>query len=174
MICIYSCNDPSVVETKIEKPTVSNFDKRLEEMNITLPKISSPIANYVNCVQTGKLLFLSGKGPKDEQGNYIKGKLGLDVSVENAYKAARQTGIMQLAALKDCLGDLSNVKRIVKVTGMVNATEDFTQHPEVVNGFSDLMVEVFGESGRHARAAIGMSSLPRNMVCEIEMIVEVK
>lgn len=149
-----------------------DVEELLESKAIVLPEISAPIANYTNAVVTGQLLFLAGKGPKDGAGNYMTGKLGRDVSVDEGYAAARQVAIMQLAVIKESLGDLNRVKRIVKVNGMVNATDDFEQHPEVINGFSDLMVEVFGDRGKHARAAVGMSSLPRNIICEIELIVE--
>ena len=111
--------------------------------------------------------------PKDANGNYIKGKLGEDMTVEGGYAAARASGIQQLAVLKEHLGDLNKVKQVLKVKGMVNATPTFENHPEVINGFSDLMVEVFGERGKHARAAVGMSSLPRNIAVEVDMIVEV-
>lgn len=146
----------------------------LVELGITLPEASSPVANYVNAVRTGNLLFLAGKGPKKPDGEYIVGKVGRELSIEQGYEAARLTGIAQLAVLKAELGNLNKVKRIVKVTGMVNCTPDFPNQPEVINGFSDLMVEVFGERGKHARAAVGMNSLPRNIAVEIEMVVEVE
>lgn len=147
---------------------------KLTELGITLPEVSPPVANYVNAVQTGNLVFLAGKGPLKDDGEYITGKLGTDLTEKEGYAAARRTAIVQLAALKAEIGDLNRVKRIVKVLGMVNAAPDFTNHPEVINGFSDLMVEVFGDRGRHARAAVGMGSLPRNIAVEIEMIVEVE
>ena len=151
------------------------IDQRLQELGIVLPPASAPVATYVNAVTTsGNLVFLAGKGPQKPDGTYVTGKIGRDLTIEEGYAAARLTGISQLAALKAHLGSLDRVKHIVKVTGMVNATEDFTQHPEVINGFSDLMVEVFGEKGRHARAAVGMISLPRNIAVEVEMIVEVE
>ncbi|WP_116105917.1 RidA family protein [Lewinella sp. IMCC34191] len=150
-----------------------DIETRLEELGIQLDRPGAPVANYVNVVRTGNLLFLAGKGPRNGAGEYIAGKVGRELSVEEGYAAARQVGITQLGVLQEILGDLNRVVRIVKVTGMVNAAEDFTQHPEVINGFSDLMVEVFGERGKHARAAVGMASLPRNMACEIEMVVEV-
>ena len=106
-------------------------------------------------------------------GEYIKGKVGKDITIEQAYQASRQVGILQLAVLKTHLGDLNKIKRILKVTGMVNAAPDFENHPEVINGFSDLMVEVFGDNGKHARAAVGMGSLPRNICVEIDAIVEI-
>lgn len=150
------------------------IDAKLAEMGITLPEASAPVANYVNAVTTGKLVFLAGKGPKQADGTYITGKVGRDLTVEEAYEAAKIVGINQLAALKAEIGDLDRVNRIVKVLGMVNATEDFANQPEVINGFSDFMVEVFGEKGKHARAAVGMGSLPRNICVEIELIVELK
>ena len=156
-----------------EKQDEHDFKSHLEKLNISLPEVTTPIANYVNIVQTDKLLHLAGKGPKRD-GEYITGKLGAELTVEEGYAAARLVGINQLAVLQNYLGDLNRVKRIVKVNGMVNATPDFTQHPEVINGFSDLMVEVFGEKGKHARAAVGMTSLPRNIAVEIDLIVEVE
>jgi len=173
---ILACNPP-VEQKHSEKAEVRkneiDFEEKLKSLGIELPKASSPVANYVNAVQSGKLVFLAGKGPKKADGTYIKGKLGKDLSVEEGAEAARLSGINQLAALKAFLGDLNEVKRIVKVTGMVNSTDDFENHPKVINGFSDLMVEVFGERGKHARAAVGMNSLPFNIAVEIEMIVEV-
>lgn len=148
-------------------------ESRISDLGITLPEASSPIANYVNGVQTGNLIFLSGKGPLQDDGTNITGKVGADLSIEQGYEAARITGINQLAVLKSMLGDLSRVKRVVKVLGMVNATPDFDDHPKVINGYSDLMVAVFGDKGKHARAAVGMGSLPGNIAVEIEMIVEV-
>lgn len=151
-----------------------DIEKRLEELGIALPEAATPVANYVNAVRAGNLLFLAGKGPNKPEGGYVTGKLGESLTVEEGYAAARLAGISQLAVLKAELGGLNKVKRIVKVTGMVNATPDFTNHPEVVNGFSDLMVEVFGEKGKHARAAVGMASLPRGIAVEVEMVVEVE
>ena len=149
-------------------------ERRLEELGIKLPTPPQPVANYVNGVRTGNLIFLAGKGPKRADGTEITGKLGADVSIEEGYEGARLTAINQLAVLKAMLGDLGRVKRVVKVLGMVNSTPDFIEQPAVVNGFSDLIVEVFGERGRHARAAVGMASLPRGQAVEIEMIVEVE
>jgi len=149
-------------------------EARLNELGIVLPAAPAPVANYVNGVRTGNLIFLAGKGPKRADGSEITGKLGADVSIEEGYEGARLTAINQLAVLKEMLGDLSKVKRIVKVLGMVNSDPEFVQQPAVINGFSDLMVEVFGDRGRHARAAVGMASLPRGQAVEIEMIVEVE
>ena len=160
---------------KTEKQTpVKTPEAHLAEMGITLPEASSPVANYVNGVQTGNLIFLSGKGPLQADGTYITGKVGTSLSIEQGYAAARLTGINQLAVLKAMLGDLSRVKRVVKVLGMVNASADFADHPKVINGYSDLMVAVFGDKGKHARAAVGMGSLPSNIAVEIEMIVEIE
>ncbi len=149
-------------------------EARLSELGIELPAAPEPVANYVNGVRTGNLIFLAGKGPKRTDGSEIIGKVGADVSIEEGYEAARLTAINQLAVLKEMLGDLSKVKRVVKVLGMVNSDPKFVQQPAVINGFSDLIVEVFGERGRHARAAVGMASLPRGQAVEIEMIVEVE
>lgn len=144
------------------------------DLGISLPEASSPVANYVNGVRSGNLIFLSGKGPLNPDGTNITGKVGDSISIEEGYEAARLTAINQLAVLKAMLGDLSRVKRVVKVLGMVNANPEFTDHPKVINGYSDLMVAVFGEKGKHARAAVGMGSLPGNIAVEIEMIVEVE
>jgi enamine deaminase RidA (YjgF/YER057c/UK114 family) len=160
-------------------------EARLKELKISLPDPPKPVANYVNGVRTGNLIFLAGKGPRRADGTEITGKLGADVTIEEGYEGARLTAINQLAVLKEMLGDLKKVKRIVKVLGMVNSGPSFVDQPKVINGFSDLMVEVFGERGKHARAAVGMSSLPRaraavgmsslprGQAVEIEVVVEV-
>jgi enamine deaminase RidA (YjgF/YER057c/UK114 family) len=149
------------------------IDARLLELGITLNEPSKPVGNYVNSVRTGNLIYMAGLGPLGPNG-YITGKLGQDLSIAEGYDAARYTAISQLTALKAEIGDLNKVKRIVKVFGMVNSTPTFTQQPAVINGFSDLMVAVFGDRGRHARAAVGMVALPMNICVEIEMIVEVE
>jgi enamine deaminase RidA (YjgF/YER057c/UK114 family) len=154
-----------------DQPAGYDPEARLREMNIELPAPSAPVANYVKAVRTGNLVFLAGAGPYSD-GKYITGKLGADLSVEQGYQAARLTGINQLAVLKAELGDLRKVRRIVKVLGMVNCSPDFAGQPEVLNGYSDLMVQVFGDRGKHARSAVGMAALPRNMAVEVEMIVE--
>lgn len=148
-------------------------EEKLSAAGIVLPTVSTPVANYVNAVRTGNLVFLSGKGPSDSQGKYITGKLGADLSIEQGYAAARLTAINQLAVLKKELGDLSKIKRIVKVLGLVNSASDFYDQPKVMNGFSDLMVLALGEKGKHARSAIGTNTLPFNMAVEVELIVEV-
>lgn len=149
-------------------------EKRLTELGITLQTPSLPVANYVNAVRVGNLLFLSGKGPTQADGKMITGKVGTNLTLEEGNAAARIVGINQLAVLKAELGDLNKVKRIVKVLGMVNCPPDFTQQPQVINGFSDLMVEVFGDKGKHARSAVGMNALPSNIAVEIELIVEIE
>jgi enamine deaminase RidA (YjgF/YER057c/UK114 family) len=162
--------------TNTSEKVKSNFDPeaKLKKLGIVLPEPPQPVANYVNGVRTGNLIFLAGKGPKRADGTEITGKLGADVSIEEGYEAARLTAINQLAVLKSMLGDLKKVKRIVKVLGMVNSDPSFIDQPKVINGFSDLIVEVFGERGKHARAAVGMASLPRGQAVEIEMIVEIE
>ncbi len=149
-------------------------EARLEELGITLPDAPSPVANYVNGVRTGNLIFLAGKGPRRADGTEITGKLGADVTIEEGYEGARLTAINQLAVLKAMLGNLNRVVRVVKVLAMVNSAPSFVEQPAVINGFSDLIVAVFGERGRHARAAVGMASLPRGQAVEIEMIVEIR
>lgn len=149
-------------------------EARLAELGITLPDPPRPVANYVNGVRTGNLIFLAGKGPMAPDGTELHGKLGADVTIEEGYAGARLTAINQMAVLKDMLGNLNKVVRVVKVLGMVNSDPDFVEQPAVLNGFSDLIVEVFGDRGRHARAAVGMASLPRGQSVEIEMIVEVR
>lgn len=150
-------------------------DANLRKLGIVLPEMSKPVANYVKYVRTGNLVFLSGHGPRNANGEDITGKLGAELSIEQGYEAAKACGIQLLSTLKDaCGGDLRKVNRIVKVLGMVNCTGSFTQQPAVMNGFSDLMVAVFGEAGKHARSAVGMPALPNNIAVEIEMVVELK
>jgi enamine deaminase RidA (YjgF/YER057c/UK114 family) len=150
-------------------------EHRLKELGITLPEVGPPLGNYVHAKRVGNLLYLSGKGPPDVDGRMPQGKLGAGMSVEEGYRHARGVGLVLIAAVKDALGgELDRVEDIVKVLGMVNAAPDFEDHPKVVNGCSDLLVEVFGERGRHARSAVGMSSLPGGIPVEIELIVAVK
>ena len=154
---------------------MARVEDKLKQMGITLPESPAPIANYVPAVRTGNLLYLSGVGPAARpDGTSPRGKLGKDLTLEEGYEAARLVGINLLARLKAELGDLDRVKRVVKLLSMVNVTPDFTQPPAVANGCSDLLVELFGERGRHARSAVGMNSLPNNIPVEIEMIVEVE
>ncbi|MBX6753131.1 MAG: RidA family protein [Thermorudis peleae] len=149
-------------------------ERRLAELGITLPAVPEPAGNYVHAVQTGNLVFLSGKGPLNPDGTVPIGKVGRDVTTAEAYQHARSVGLTLLAVLKEHLGDLDRVRRVVKVFGMVNAAPDFGEHPAVINGCSDLFVEVFGDRGRHARSAVGMGSLPHGITVEIEAIVEVE
>jgi len=154
--------------------SAQDAETKLKSINIELPTISKPLANYVHVVRSGNLLFLAGKGPSKPDGTYITGKVGKDLTIEQGREAARLTAINQVAVLKAELGNLNKIKRIVKVLGMVNCEADFKDHPKVINGFSDLLVEVFGEKGKHARSAVGMCSLPNNMAVEIELIVEIE
>lgn len=149
-------------------------ESRLKESGIVLIPPTSPVANYVNAIRVGNLLYLSGKGPRKADSTYVAGKIGKDLSIEQGYEAARLTAIGHIAVLKTELGSLNKVKRIVKVLGMVNCSEDFKDHPKIINGYSDMMVKIFGDKGKHARSAVGMSSLPFNMAVEIEVIVEIE
>ncbi|MEC7870495.1 MAG: RidA family protein [Chloroflexota bacterium] len=151
-----------------------SIDNKLKELGITLKSPPSPVANYIPVQQTGNLIYLSGQGPRNENGEFITGKVGSDITAEEAYDLARNTAINLLSAMNAYLGSLDRVSKIVKVLGMVNAEPDFKDHPIVINGCSDLFVEVFGEKGRHARSAVGMGSLPNNMAVEIEIIVEIE
>tara|TARA_R110002073_G_scaffold40547_5_gene114958 strand:- start:59642 stop:60211 length:570 start_codon:yes stop_codon:yes gene_type:complete len=173
-LLVVSCEQQTKQETN-QQDTMDNYnpEAKLKALNITLPEPPSPVANYVNGVRAGNLIFLAGKGPKRADGTEMSGKLGVDISIEQGYEGARLTAINQLAVLKEMLGDLNKVKRIVKVLGLVNCDPNFIEQPKVINGFSDLMVEVFGERGKHARAAIGVASLPRAQAVEIELVVEV-
>jgi len=150
-------------------------ETRIQELGIKLrSRGGASSGSFIGAVRVGNLVYLSGQGPLIENGKYIIGKVGKDLNFEEAKNAARLTGISMLEALKANVGNLNNVKRIVKVLGMVNAVPEFEKHSQVINGFSDLMVEVFGENGKHARSAIGLGSLPRNIPVEVEMIVEMK
>jgi enamine deaminase RidA (YjgF/YER057c/UK114 family) len=177
LLLTFSCVKPAEKKVDASKnvPAAAwDAAQKVEELGLIIPEASAPVANYVNAVRVGNLLFLAGKGPNLPEGGFVTGKLGLDLSVEQGREAARLVGIQQLAVLKAELGDLNKVKRIVKVLGLVNSADDFTQQPQVINGFSDLMVEVFGEKGKHARSAVGTNSLPMNIAVEVELIVEVE
>lgn len=153
----------------------SNPETRIQELGIKLrTRGGNSSGSFIGAVRVGNLVYLSGQGPLIDNGKYIIGKVGKDLNFEEAKNAARLTGISMLEALKASVGNLNNVKRVVKVLGMVNAVPEFDNHSQVINGFSDLMVEVFGENGKHARSAIGLGSLPRNIPVEVEMIVEMK
>jgi enamine deaminase RidA (YjgF/YER057c/UK114 family) len=146
---------------------------RLEALGIELPTPPRPMAAYVTAARSGSLLFLSGHGPVRDGRIVHQGRVGGDLTIEQGQAAARLTGLNLLATIRHALGSLDRVRRVVKVLGMVQCADDFTEHPQVINGFSDLMVEVFGDAGRHARSAVGMGSLPLGMAVEIEMILEV-
>ncbi len=154
---------------------MGKIEARLKELNVTLPEEPQPIANYVPGVRVGNLIFLSGLGPAERaDGASLSGKVGRDLTTEEGYEAARLTGINILARMKSEAGSLDNVKRVVKLLGMVNSDPNFNQQPAVINGCSDLMVEVFGDAGKHARSAVGMASLPNDIPVEIEVIIEVE
>ena len=172
--CNHSESHNNLETTETARSYDYDVEEKIQSLGYTLTMPSKPVANYVHSVRSGNLVFMAGKGSRDKEGNLITGKLGKDLTVEQGYEAAKRVAIAQLGALKAEIGDLNKVKRIVKVLGMVNTVEDFTNHPEVINGFSDTMVEIFGDRGKHARAAVGMGSLPRNLAVEIEMIVEVE
>lgn len=149
-------------------------DRQLEVLGIILPPPPPPVANFVAAVRDGSRLYLSGQGPRDPQGNWHLGKVGAGVTAEQAQEHARFVGLNLLSVIRAELGSLSRVRRVVKLLGMVNATPNFTMHPFVINGCSDLFVEVFGTTvGAHARSAVGMGSLPSNITVEIEAIVSV-
>lgn len=152
----------------------TDVEDKLKELGIQLITPTAPVANYVKAVRVGNVIYLSGHGPDKPDGGQVTGKLGSDLTIEQGQEAARLVGISLLSSLKREIGNLNKVKRIVKVTGFVNAVPSFENHPQVMNGFSDLMVQVFGESGKHARSSVGMGSLPSNIAVEIEMIVELK
>ena len=145
-------------------------EARLKELGLVLPALPTPVANYLPYRLAGNLLFLAGQGPRDEKGNTLTGKLGAEISIDEGYRRARLVGLGLLAAMRDALGSLDRVDFIVKLLGMVNAVPNFDDSPKVINGCSDLFVEVLGEAGRHARSAVGMGSLPNGIMVEIEAI----
>ena len=149
-------------------------ETRLKELGIVLPSLGTPVANYLPYRLAGNILYLAGQGPRDESGKQLTGKLGKDISIEEGYRRARLVGLGLLAAMRDALGSLDQVDYIVKLLGMVNAVPDFNDSPKVINGCSDLFVEVFGDAGRHARSAVGNVMLPNQISVEIEGIVAVK
>jgi enamine deaminase RidA (YjgF/YER057c/UK114 family) len=149
-------------------------EEKLTSLGLVLPEVPVPVANYVPYRWAGNLLYLSGQGPKRPDGTYRPGRLGRDATIEEAYEDARLTGLNLLAVAKSALGELSRIETVVKLLGMVNAEPDFSDHPKVINGCSDLLVEVLGDAGRHARSAVGMGSLPNRMTVEIEAILLVR
>ena len=173
-------NDREAVDYSLMNKPLYDYDveEKIKQLNIELPIPGEPIANYVPTVRFSEtknsmLVYVSGTGPRKENGDYLTGRLGDDMAIEEGYDAAKLTGINILASLKKEIGDLNKIKRFVKVIGMVNSTADFYQQPAVINGFSDFIVEVFGDRGKHARSAVGMVSLPSNIAVEIEVVVEV-
>ncbi len=181
LVFILSCGPEAPTRSVQDMQTQNNDsipadydpEARLQGLGIQFRDQGTPVANYVHAVRSGNLMFLAGKGPKQANGENIVGKLGQELSLEEGYAAAREVAINQLSVLKAELGNLNKVKRVVQVKGMVNAIPEFTDHSKVINGYSDLMVNVFGDAGKHARAAVGMGSLPGNMAVEVEMVVEV-
>jgi enamine deaminase RidA (YjgF/YER057c/UK114 family) len=149
-------------------------EHNLAEKNIVLPRAPRPVANYITSLRVGDLLYVSGHGPATADGVKSNGKVGDDLTPDQGYKAARQVGLSILATVREALGSLDRVERVVKLLGMVNSTADFTEHPKVVNGCSDLLVEVFGDHGRGTRSAVGMASLPGNIAVEVEAVFLVK
>jgi len=147
------------------------IEQRLRDLGIELPEPIQPIASYVRFVQTGNLLFISGTGPTDQA---PRGKVDADLTVDQARDVAREVGLQIIATAKDALGDLDRVRRVVKVLGMVNSSPDFDRQPQVINGCSDLLVEVFGDAGRHTRSAVGFAALPGRIAVEIECTLEVE
>lgn len=151
-----------------------SIEAKLNELNLKLPQMQPPVANFIPVRKTGNWVYVSGHAPVDDNGNIcMTGKVGREISVEEGYRAARLATLACLSSLKTALGSLDKIKGIVKVLGFVNSAEGFGQQPQVVNGASDLLVEIFGEPGRHARSAVGMAELPSNIPVEIEMIVEI-
>ncbi len=164
---------------KEQKNTTPLYDydveQKISELGIELkPHKLPPGINIEKATRTGNLIYLSGKGPTTPNGKRITGKVGLDLTTEQGYNAARLVAISHLSTLKEEIGDLNKVVKVIKVLGMVNCDTSFTDHPKVINGYTNLLFDVFGERGKHARSAVGMSSLPFNLACEIEMIVEIR
>jgi enamine deaminase RidA (YjgF/YER057c/UK114 family) len=175
LIILFGCNAQNKETSTVENLYDYDVEQRLAELGIELRATELPAGIPIErATQTNNLIYLSGTGPMLQNGERIVGKVGTDLTVEQGYEAARLTAINHLSVLKAQVGDLNRVVKVVKVLGMVNAGPSFTEHPKVINGYSDLLIEVFGERGRHARSAVGMGSLPWNIACEVEMIVQVK
>jgi len=166
-------NKLSAIKQPTEETTMS-AEARLKQLGITLPAVPSPVANYLPYRVAGNLLFLAGQGPRGADGAMLTGKVGAEVSVDEAYKRARIIGLQLLSATRMALGSLDRVDAVLKMLCMVNAVPDFKDHPKVANGMSDLFVEVFGDAGKHARSAVGMGSLPNQISVEIEGIFSIK
>lgn len=181
VVCVFvlagvaALTESSVQPRAVADGTLPDAEKRLQELGLKLPAPAKSLAIYKRIVIVDNMAYLSGHIPIDESGQIMKGKVGRDVDVRRGAEAARRCALGLLATLRNEVGSLNRVKRLVKTTGMVNCTDDFTQQPEVVNGCSQLIVDIFGEdNGKGARAAVGMASLPRGAICEIEMIFELK
>jgi enamine deaminase RidA (YjgF/YER057c/UK114 family) len=153
--------------------TSHSVESRLAELGIVLPVCAKPVANYVPFTISGNLLFISGQGPRTSDQKFLTGKVGRDITPEEAYTHVRLVGVNLLAVVRHALGAFDGVRRVVKLTGFVKATDDFREHPRVVNGCLDFLVDVFGDAGKHARSAIGVASLPENISVEIEAIFEI-
>jgi enamine deaminase RidA (YjgF/YER057c/UK114 family) len=149
------------------------IEQKLKELEIILPQSPKPMANYVPVARTGNLLFVSGHGPYNDGKTKISGKIGQELTLEEGYQTARNVALNCLASVQAAVGSLDKIKRVVKVLGMVNCTEDFKDQPKVINGCSDLLVSIFGEAGKHARSAVGVQALPNQIPVEIEMILEI-
>jgi len=175
LIFISSCN-PKTPESKKAEPLYTyNVEEKITALGIELNSQKTPAGLKIQmATQSGNMIYLSGNGPISATGERIEGKVGIDLTTEQGYAAARLTAINHLSVLKEQLGDLNKVVRIVKVFGMVNCDATYSDHPKVINGYSELMIEVFGERGKHSRSAVGMNSLPWNLACEIETIVEIQ
>ena len=173
-ICVFAIQTLVATSGCALAQNATTAEARLKEMNITLVPAYPPVGNYLDSVQVGKLLFLAGNTLGPNPPLKSRGKVGKDITVQEGYETARQVGLIMLSKVRAATGSLDRVKRIVKVLGMVNSAEGFDDQPSVMNGFSDLMVQVFGEAiGKHARSGVGMAALPFNNAVEIEMIVEV-
>ena len=174
-VALLSCNpkqDESAKNETAAAPAI-DIDARLKELNIQLVEPSVPTANFVKTVRVGNLVYTSGHGPDRAEGGPLTGRVGDDLTLEQGQEAARLTGVALLSSLKKEIGDLGKVKRIVKVLGMVQSTPEFKDQPKVMNAFSDMMVDIFGQKGKHARSAVGMAVLPLNASVEIELTVEI-
>lgn len=152
---------------------MSRIEQRISELGLELPEPTRPVANYLSAVRVGQLVYVSGHGPKPDPNNEFVGKVGSDVDVETAYRAAGVTILNCLSTLRAEIGDLDRVERVVKLLGMVNSAAGFNKQPQVINGASDRLVDIFGDRGRHARSAVGMAELPGDIAVEIELIVKI-
>lgn len=175
LIFLSACNPKTPEPKKTESLYTYNIEEKIAELGIQLTLQKTPAGLKIQmATQSGNMIYLSGNGPISASGERTEGKVGVDLTTEQGYEAARLTAINHLSVLKEQIGDLNKVVRIVKVFGMVNCDASYTEHPKVINGYSEVMLEVFGERGKHSRSAVGMNSLPWNLACEIETIVEIQ